>query len=159
MKRIREKKHRLAHEEYQGFVTVAFTACVKDRIELFKDRLVVRKFEEILLTEAAAFHCWVVVYLFMPDHLHTILQGKGEEARPLDAMRRFKQKSGYWLSKNHPRGRWQKDFYDHIIRTEKDISKHLRYILDNPTRKRLVNDWREYQFKGSTLYHLNEMFL
>lgn len=51
---------------------------------------------------------------------------------------------------------WQKDYYDHIIRRPEDVQKHVRYILDNPVRKGLVDDWKKYPFKGSTLHDFDE---
>jgi len=92
----------------------------------------------------------------MPDHCHIILQGKDEQANVLNTLDRFKQKTGYWLSKNHPEVHWQKDYYDHILRKEDDVMKHILYILENPVRKCIVEDRKEYQFKGSTVYLLDE---
>ena len=61
----------------------------------------------------------------------------------------YKQKTGFWMSINKPGMRWQKDFYDHIIREDENIGVHVRYILDNPVRKGLVSSWQDYPFKGS----------
>lgn len=80
-------------------------------------------------------------------------------AQPLKVMNRFKQKTGYWLSKNDMRAQWQKDHSDHIIRKEEDILKYIRYILDNPVRKGIVTNRTDYPFKGSTALDLNgELF-
>jgi REP element-mobilizing transposase RayT len=61
----------------------------------------------------------------------------------------YKQKTGYWLSQNMPAVRWQKDFYDHIIRSEHTIASQVKYILDNPVRKGIVSSWQEYPFHGA----------
>jgi REP element-mobilizing transposase RayT len=53
------------------------------------------------------------------------------------------------MSANKPKIRWQKDFYDHVIRKDEDIAIQVRYILDNPVRRGLVSSWQEYQFRGS----------
>ena len=53
------------------------------------------------------------------------------------------------MSANQSGIKWQKDFYDHVIRTKKDIAVQVRYILDNPVRKGLVSSRQEYSFKGS----------
>ena len=44
---------------------------------------------------------------------------------------------------------WQKDFYDHVIRKRDDVSRQVRYVLDNPVRKGLAASWRDYPFQGS----------
>lgn len=93
----------------------------------------------------------------MPDHLHILAEGKSEEADLWKMIVDFKQQTGYWLSKNGNGIRWQKDFYDHILREEEDVTKHMAYILDNPIRAGLARDWRDYLYKGSTLYNLHEL--
>ena len=152
---VREKKHRLPKELYSGYAVVSFTLCIKDRAELFRESNIVKKFEEILLAEEADFNCKVFLYLFMLDHCHILLQGKHEQANALNVISRFKQKTGYWLSKNYPEARWQKDYYDHVLRKEEDVMKHIRYVLENPVRRGLVEDWQEYEFKGSNVYQID----
>ncbi|MCJ7497019.1 MAG: transposase [candidate division Zixibacteria bacterium] len=98
----------------------------------------------------------MLLYLFMPDHCHILLQGNDEQVNVLDTIDRFKQKTGFWLSKNYPEAYWQKDYYDHILRKEEDVKKHIRYILENPVKRNMVEDWKEYQFKGSAVYNLDE---
>ena len=35
---------------------------------------------------------------------------------------------------------WQRSFYDHIIRNEKDLINHIRYIKENPKKWLLGKD-------------------
>lgn len=153
---IHEQHHRLPKEFYRGFDVVSFTACVKDRVSFFTsdDRFFNR--QEMLLTALKQFECSAGAYLFMPDHVHLLLRGDAEAADVLNAMKSFKHKTGFWLYRNHPLVHWQKDFYDHIVRKEEEVEKHIRYILENPVRAGLVNDWKGYPFKGSTLHNLDE---
>ena len=74
----------------------------------------------------------------MPDHLHIIVVGTQQEANLLKFVRHYKQKTGFWMSKNEPDVSWQKSFFDHIIRKDEDLMAVIRYILDNPVRKGLV---------------------
>jgi hypothetical protein len=53
------------------------------------------------------------------------------------------------MSKNRIGIRWQKDFYDHIIKKNEGLSTQVRYILDNPVRNGIVSHWQEYRYKGS----------
>jgi hypothetical protein len=41
----------------------------------------------------------------------------------------FKQRSGYWLSQNEIQEKWQKDFYDHILRKDEDIIRQVRFQM------------------------------
>lgn len=92
----------------------------------------------------------------MPDHCHLLIEGKTTDSDLIRFMKDFKQKSGYWLSKNAAGIKWQKDFYDHILRRDEDIKKQVCYILENPIRKGFADNWKEFQFKGSTMYNFNE---
>ena len=155
-KPIREKRHRLGSEIYKGERLISFTLCVKNKDDFFTENKRFKIFEKILLNELNNFDCSAFVYLFMPDHLHMTLKGNNSDSDIQKCIDMFKQKSGYWLSKNYPDIKWQKDYYDHIIRSKENLHIHLKYILNNPVRSRLVKYWKQYPFKGSTIYNLNE---
>jgi putative transposase len=89
------------------------------------------------------------VYCFMPDHQHLIITGMRSDSDIRKVLVSYKQRTGFWMSINKPGMRWQKDFYDHIIRENENIGVYVRYILDNPVRKGLVSSWQDYPFKGS----------
>jgi REP element-mobilizing transposase RayT len=158
-KHIIERKHRLPLECYKGIVRVSFTLCIKDRKQIFINTLIVNKFSEILKDILNEYDCKNWVYMFMPDHLHQILEGNSENSDLWKAMVIFKQKTGYWFSQNMKRVKWQKDFYDYIHRKEDDLIKHIIYILENPERKGLVSCWQEYLFKGSLSFNLDEILM
>jgi putative transposase len=154
--KFQTRPHRLPDECYQGLVAVAFTCCIKDKKQDIARLEIVLSCSEILFRESMQSDCDVLAYIFMPDHCHILLQGKSEHANTLRAVHNFKQKSGFWFSKNYNGIEWQKSFYDHILRTDEETDKHMRYILDNPIRKEIIEDWKEYPWKGSMVYDLNE---
>jgi putative transposase len=145
----REIHHRLPREFYRGDATVVFTACVAAAQPLFTDRSVVETFAALLRSAAESHGCVVVIYCFMPDHLHLMLHGRHKSADTWQAMVEFKQRSGYWLKQHRPGVSWQKDFYDHVVRRDEDLGAQVRYIAANPVRKGLVSDWREYPHIGA----------
>lgn len=146
---IKEKSHRLPKDLYRGKVSAAFTICIRDGVPAFTERAIIGIFTNLLNSAVEKALCIVPVYCFMPDHLHLIITGTSDESDVISAVVRYKQRTGYWLSLNKPELRWQKDFYDHIIRTNENLSVQARYILDNPVRKGLVESWRDYPYKGS----------
>jgi putative transposase len=151
---IRERKHRLPRPAYQGEVLVAFTACTAHRNPGLATSSVVKRCVTFL-AEATQYHrCTVPIYCFMPDHLHVMLWGQSVEADTWRAMVRFKQRSGYWLSQSGQSVRWQKDFYDHVLRPHEDGQRHVRYIAENPVRAGLVERWDQYPFSGTIGYDL-----
>lgn len=131
--------------------------CIEDKKAFFKDESIVNKFLQILKDVLGKHSCKNIVYVFMLDHLHLILEGVSEEANLWKAIVLFKQKTGFWLSKNGNGIRWQKDFYDHIHRKDDDLRKQINYILDNPVRKELVTNWKDYPFKGSLDFDIEEI--
>ena len=153
---IHEKPHRLANELYRSVKVVSITACIRNRTPFFTMSDGFTIFEEMLLNALERFECGAEVYMFMPDHAHLLLRGETDTADVLRAMRLFKQKTGFWLSRNHSAVHWQKDFYDHILRQNEEIKKHIQYILNNPVRKGLVENRKDYPFKGSTIHKLDE---
>jgi len=156
MKRIREKKHRLSSEIYIGERPIAFTICIKDRKSFFIKKSTFLHFEKILIEELKQYDCSAPVYLFMPDHLHLVLGGNKSNSNVKKCLEMFKQKTGYYLGKTETGIKWQKDYYDHILRSEENLEVHIKYILNNPVRMGLADYWKKYPFKGSTVYNLNE---
>ena len=153
---VQEKHHRLEARFYHGLQVASFTACVRNRVAFFTEVDRFHACERTLVGELQQFNSEAEVYLFMPDHGHLLLRGKSEDSDVLRAMKSFKQKTGFWLSQDHPQVRWQKDFYDHILREEEQVEQHIRYILNNPVRKGIVENWKDYPFKGSTIHKLDE---
>jgi putative transposase len=41
---------------------------------------------------------------------------------------------------------WQKDSYDHYVRNEREFWNIVRYILQNPVKAKLVDNWEEFPF-------------
>jgi putative transposase len=147
--RFQTKPHRLPREHYCGEVRAAFTCCVDGKAALFTDAESVEACVACLALAAERHGCVVPVYCFMPDHVHIILLGQSAEADLWQAMVEFKQRVGFWLKHHRPGRSLQKDFYDHIIRGSEDLGAQVRYVMNNPVRRRLVTDWRDYPFTGA----------
>ncbi|MCX5815899.1 MAG: transposase [Proteobacteria bacterium] len=145
----KEKPHRLSKELYIGQISAAFTLCLKDRVQGFIHSDLANSFIVILSSVVSEKGCIVPVYCFMPDHQHIIITGKNHDADVLKAVVSYKHRTGYFMSKNKLNIQWQKDYYDHIIRNDENLAVQIKYILDNPVRKGLVQSWKEYPFKGS----------
>jgi len=147
--RCREKHHRLPREHYRGQITVAFTLCIAGNQPLFRDAEVVAAFITLLRIVSEKHRCLVPIYCFMTDHLHVMFQGTADTSDLWQAIVEFKQRTGFWLGQHRHEARWQKDFYDHIIRKDEDLGAQARYIAGNPMRKGLARDWRDYPHTGA----------
>ena len=155
---VKEKRHRLPKECYRGKISIVFTLCLKGDAQAFISHEIINIFTDILTSAITKEGCIVPVYCFMPDHQHLIIKGMCGSSDVWETVVRYKQKTGFWMSVNKPGMKWQKDFYDHIIRRESDIVTQVRYILDNPVRKGLVSSWHEYPFKGSIGCEIENVF-
>lgn len=154
---VTERKHRLPIECYTGIVTCAFTACIDGKKKLFVTNDIVHTFIGFLKRATEKHDIRNRIYVFMPDHCHIILEGKSEKSNLWKCMTLFKQLTGYYMARTVPGFVWQKDFYDHIIRSDKAVKKHTRYVADNPVRGGLVKDFMEYPYTGSLDYHLTDI--
>lgn len=76
-------------------------------------------------------------YVIMPDHIHLLLIIQNDPSgRPMAAPtigQAINQMKGY-VSKQIGQSIWQKSFYDHIIRNNKDYEFHIKYIHENPLK-------------------------
>lgn len=141
MMSVKEKSHRLPREFYIGKISVAFALCLKGDVQAFIKNEIISIFTDILTSAVLKEGCIVPVYCFMPNHQHLIITGTCNDSNIWKAIVSYKQKTGFWMSANKAEIGWQKDFYDHIIRTNEDIAAQVRYLLDNPVRKGLVLLW------------------
>jgi REP element-mobilizing transposase RayT len=155
---VRERRHRLKKEAYLGEVVVAFTACVAGRRALFQEPGIVQDFVEVLRSSASRYASTVILFCFMPDQVHIVLRGVTPHSDVWRAMVTFKQRTGFWLKKHNSPIRWQKDFFDRVVRRDKDMMAELRYIALNPVRGGLVRDWYDYPFLGSDAFDLGDLF-
>jgi len=81
----------------------------------------------------------------LPDHVHLLLTP--DERDLIHEMRAWKTFTTNTLHKIGVRGTiWQPSFYDHVIRQTEDIGEVASYVLANPVRKGLCEDYREYRY-------------
>ena len=88
-------------------------------------------------------------YVFLPDHFHLIFQPTGKSnfsgimhSLKLNFTKEYKKLIG--LSASQSMKFWQKRFWDHVIRDEKDFENHLHYIHNNPVKHGYVTDPRDW---------------
>jgi REP element-mobilizing transposase RayT len=94
----------------------------------------------------------------MPDDLHILVGSDQAEGNLSNFIKDFKQKTGYEFKKKHDLSLWQKSFYDHILRRGESVIDLVTYIFDNPVRKGLVKEFKDYPFLGSMLIDLEDIY-
>jgi REP element-mobilizing transposase RayT len=140
------KRPRLKDFNYSGTYAYFVTILTKDHTAYFKEAEVIDSLIDILIETARSERFDVIAYCFMPDYFHLVVIGKDDKSNLKKFISLFKQKSGYWFKKNYNENLWHISYYDHILRKEESIENVALYILENPVRKGVVSDFREYPF-------------
>jgi putative transposase len=124
---------------------VIFVTAVTER-----RRVILRGWEELLLAklnlfekkESFALHAWII----LPEHFHIIIEPKHSNVSSIIRKIKLSFSSDYRKMNNKNKLTiWQKRFYDHIIRDQRDFNYHINYIHYNPDKHGLVSnpfDWR-----------------
>jgi putative transposase len=138
------KRMHLSNYDYQTAGAYAITICAHNRQER---PLSIPAVENILKEEwnclpqhfASIMSDLIVI---MPDHLHGIIwhHGRGENTKSIieviDSYKSFCSNARLRhikaINADYPGPLWQRDFYDHIIRNEKDLNAQRTYMLNNP---------------------------
>ncbi len=95
-------------------------------------------------------------YCVMPDHIHLVIG----PAPTCDIVEFVGQYKNLVLRSAWRRGIvgsfWQKSFWDHFLRAEEQLEPLVEYVLNNPVRRGLVEDWRQYEYSGSLVLEMGE---
>ena len=113
------------------------TICTKDKIHYFGEILNKEmKFSEIGKTAYKNIEKLKDIYktikidkfIIMPNHIHLILIiDKETNLLVSNIIKKYKE----WVTKQIGKSIWQKSYYDHIIRNEKDYLRIWEYIDEN----------------------------
>ncbi|HEX2788494.1 MAG TPA: transposase [Ignavibacteria bacterium] len=149
------KKHRLENDLYMGEKIISFTILVKSE-SLLNSNYYFSKLKNLIIESSKKENCNILIFLCMPDHIHLILQGNNKNSNLLSVIKSFKQFSGFYLKKLNSNFKWHTSFYDHIVRANEDLKNQIYYILYNPIRKEICDDWKDYKFKYSDIYEFDK---
>jgi len=84
----------------------------------------------------------ICAWCLMPNHVHVVFRPLGRHALA-DILHTWKSFSA--SRANRILGRsgefWQHEYYDHLVRDERDFYRVVRYVLENPAKAKLA-DWQ-----------------
>jgi len=89
----------------------------------------------------------MLAYVFLPDHFHIIIQPTGESnfSQIMHSLKpNFTKAYKELIGRTESLKFWQKRFWDHVIRDERDLENHLHYIHYNPVKHGFVADPRNW---------------
>ena len=131
---------------------VFITQVVQDRKPVFRDEIYLELLLSTLRRVKELRPFAMLGYVFLPDHFHLLIRPIGDSnfsqimhsLKP-NFTKAYKQTIGFTGSLRF----WQKRFWDHVIRDETDLQRHLDYIHYNPVKHGLVikpEDWAHSSF-------------
>jgi putative transposase len=88
----------------------------------------------------------------MPDHLHFFCVS--DESPASTSLSRFVGGFKQWTAKRILRAGglappfWQKEFFDHVLRSDESYDSKWIYVRENPVRAGLVDDASEWPYSG-----------
>jgi len=41
---------------------------------------------------------------------------------------------------------WQREYYDRVVRDRNDLEQKIEYVLNNPVKIKLVNNWKDWNW-------------
>ena len=113
------------------------------------------------------YHYDIVAIVILPDHLHMIIEPKDANEYP-KIISYLKRKFTYLVNKNNEKKNdtflseskkkkresniWQRRYYEHTIRDEKDFNLHLDYIHYNPVKHHYVQNTKEWEYSSFDKY-------
>ena len=140
------------HRYYSPGQIVFITQVVKDRQKVFTDVEMVRLLRDVIRTTKERFPFEMLGYVFLPDHFHILIRPEGNNnfSQIMHSLKggftsAYKRRTNFSGHMNF----WQKRFWDHVIRDEKDFENHIHYIHYNPIKHGYVknpSDWQNSSF-------------
>ena len=139
---------RLTKEAYLGQVSVFWTHAVEDRQSGWLNRTTHQMIREILLHVLARHASICPIYCLMPDYMHFLITGTDSSSDQLRLTRLLRKDINKLIGPQ----KLQAQAHDHVLRDEELESSAFQsvahYIQQNPVRKQLVGDWKQYPFTG-----------
>ena len=82
-------------------------------------------------------------YCLMPDHFHVVVSVASEGGDVARWLRYTKREVAKMTGQS---GMWQRSWWDHYLRDDRDLKVRTDYLLNNPVRKVLCRSWVEWTY-------------
>ena len=101
---------------------------------------------------------YIDAWVILPDHMHTVWTLAEGDADYSSRWREIKKRFSKSIEKTErlsrvrkdkgERGIWQRRFWEHTIKNEKDYQRHVDYVHYNPLKHGLVNRVKDWPFSS-----------
>ncbi len=126
------------------------TCCVRGRSPLLANAAAVDILVDSWRAAPSLFGWAIGRYVVMPDHVHFFAAPCGDKAKSLSV---FVGSWKSWTRKEmrttvRPSFGWQREFFDHLLRSAESYGQKWEYVRMNPARARLVVSPDEWPYQG-----------
>jgi len=145
------KSIRLKNYNYSNIGAYFITLCAYNRESLFGDvqtgKIILSQFGQIIYNKWNQIpkhfqNVQLDEFIIMPNHLHGIIIIVGAKHSTKDSSKNLhhKQKNASPLRPNGTKPGslsapfWQRNYYDHVIRNDKELNEIREYIINNPLK-------------------------
>jgi putative transposase len=142
--------------------TYFFTVVTNCRRRFLTDTLARRCLREAMEEEFAVRPVRMVAIVLLPDHLHTVWTLPAGDAEYSLRWQRIKERftrsflanGGVEIpvsesrTRHRERGVWQRRFWEHVVRDERDLKNCVDYIHWNPVKHGLANSPGAYEYSS-----------
>jgi putative transposase len=91
----------------------------------------------------------IIAWCILPDHFHILVNPEKTEISAVMRKIKLSFSNRFRISAGLARNRvWQNRFWDHQIRDENDLNRHLDYIHHNPVKHGLITAPIEYEYSS-----------
>jgi len=124
------------------------TACTQDRRKILANPQIHESFVTFA-HRATDRHVLVGRYVIMPDHVHFFAAFSPASPALWLWMKSLKNALSKTLRLMNIRPRhWEKDYFDHVIRSAESYEQKWLYVRENPVRAGLVTRWEDWPYQG-----------
>lgn len=154
------------HRFYVPYAIVAFTLVTYNRSPIFSNIQTSDLFLNLLNKVTKQFHYECLAYSILPDHIHLLIQLSPNNPNfsiPIRELKRLFSVSYKRINplmplpnasrqKHHETTIWQRRFWDHVIKDERDLERHLNYIHFNPVKHGYSDDPSQWPWSSYSSY-------
>jgi REP-associated tyrosine transposase len=136
------RKIRLRGESYRHGVFLVTISC-HGKQEIFSESKYLTTCHACLVEKGSTEDAFIWCFCIMPDHLHLLIE-PGDKPLP-EFIRIVKGATSFYIGQQGWKKKvWQKRFHDQGVRLSGSVPLALNYILSNPIRKNLVENWTQW---------------
>ncbi len=96
----------------------------------------------------------ILAYSILPDHIHLLVDCNGNDLSKIMQKMKFSFTKRFKYGQNNRKAKvWQSRFWDHIIRDQNDMNRHIDYIHYNPVKHGLTRSPFKWKYSSIHTYY------